>query len=176
MAENQLVFRLKELGRSVCERKGVRLYDVEFVSGSRGRGRVVRFYIDREPGGVTISDCSEVSHALSLELDVENVIPGGDYSLEVSSPGLDRTMREPWHFQTAVGAQIELKLKEPLVSESDTSQQGNRLRYTGTLVEAVEEEIVLEMDKNRIQIPFHKVEKAKKIFMPTKQEPLNRKR
>ncbi len=83
---------------------------------------MVRVFIDR-PQGVGLEDCERVSHELSALLDVEDPVPTA-YTLEVSSPGLDRVLRTPAHFQRFVGERIWLELK--------VARDGRR-RYTGRL-------------------------------------------
>ncbi len=67
-------------------------------------------FIDKA-GGVSIEDCANVSRGLNLRLDVEDVIPGGQYELEVSSPGLDRKLTQGWHFEKAVGKTVQVKYR-----------------------------------------------------------------
>ena len=79
--------------RDVCERVaadfGLEVVEVELKGG--GKARTLRIYLDK-PGGVTLDDCATVSREVGTILDVEDVIPGGQYTLEVSSPGLDRKL------------------------------------------------------------------------------------
>jgi ribosome maturation factor RimP len=65
-------------------------------------------------GGVSVQDCTNVSRAINLRLDVEDIIPGGPYQLEVSSPGLERVLKEQRHYQGALGKQISVKSFAPL--------------------------------------------------------------
>ncbi|MCS7083421.1 MAG: ribosome maturation factor RimP [Aquificaceae bacterium] len=91
------------------EKLGYRLFDVEFKAE---RGWVLRVIIDKE-GGVSIGDCEEVSKRLSPLLDVEDIIPFS-YSLEVSSPGLNRELSKPEHFEFFLGRQVKVILREPI--------------------------------------------------------------
>src|SRR5215207_7977736 len=99
---SDFISRIKDLAEPVAQREGCEIYDIEWVSGHRGKGRVLRVYIDKV-GGVNVDDCSNVSRGLNLILDVDDAIPGSGYSLEVSSPGLERTLRESRHFSAAIG-------------------------------------------------------------------------
>ncbi|MDE6168849.1 MAG: ribosome maturation factor RimP [Acetatifactor sp.] len=90
----------------IAQRWGVSIYDVEYVK--EGSEYYLRAYIDK-PGGVTIQDCENVSRALSDELDREDFIPDA-YILEVSSPGLGRTLKKDKHLQAALGQQVEIRL------------------------------------------------------------------
>ncbi|HRK06624.1 MAG TPA: ribosome maturation factor RimP [Pseudobdellovibrionaceae bacterium] len=103
--------KLMQLATEVAQREGCELYDLEILGG--GGHRVVRITIDREPG-VSIDDCANVSRGLNLILDVEDLIPGGAYQLEVSSPGIERALRTPRHYQRAVGSRVQVKCFETL--------------------------------------------------------------
>lgn len=89
---------------------GVRIYDVEYVEEGKDN-YYLRCYIDRD-GGVTIDDCEKVSRAMSDALDREDPIPGG-YILEVSSPGLGRTLTKDRHLEAGIGQKVEVKLFSP---------------------------------------------------------------
>lgn len=156
---------LRKLAEDVCVRENCRLYDLEFITGSRGKGRVLRVYIDKE-SGAGIEDCTNVSRALSLLLDVEDVVEGGEYSLEVSTPGLDRILRQKWHFESAVGNRIELKTKNSMDQFNEPHPAlKNRMRLTGQLEEAGSEAIVVGLDGLRIKVPYEEIEKARRVFV-----------
>ncbi len=159
--------KIREHVTAICASEGCRLYDVEFVSGSRGKGRLLRVYIDRAEGGVSIDDCANVSRALSLILDVEELVDGDEYSLEVSSPGLDRVLRAFWHFESAIGSRIELKTRSSMeVFNPEIGIARNRHRATGQLIRIDGEDLILGVDGFEFRIPFQDVEKAKRIFVP----------
>jgi ribosome maturation factor RimP len=123
------VDRLSALIEPLVAREGVELVDVE-VAGSRKRP-VVRVYVDR-PGGVGVDDCARISRLLEAGLETAVAVPE-TYVLEVSSPGLDRPLRERRHFERYVGRDVEVRLFAP---------QGGRRRIVGTLerVAGVDEE------------------------------------
>lgn len=89
---------------------GIEIYDVEYVK--EGSNYYLRAYIDK-PEGVNITDCEKVSRALSDALDGEDFIPDA-YILEVSSPGLGRTLKRDRHFQKSLGMEVEIKLFKPI--------------------------------------------------------------
>lgn len=155
--EPQLMTRLRELSTQIAEREGCRLYDVEFVGGSRGQGRIVRVFIDKEPTGASIEDCSNVSRGLNLLLDVEDVIPGGAYSLEVSTPGLDRVLRDPWHFAAVVGKKVWVK------THSSMEEQRVRKQATAVLKNVTDSGIELEIDNQLLSVPFILIERARVV-------------
>jgi ribosome maturation factor RimP len=114
------VDRLSALIEPLVAREGVELVDVE-VTGSRRRP-VVRVYVDR-PGGVGVDDCARISRLLEAGLETATAVPE-TYVLEVSSPGLDRPLRERRHFERYVGRDVEIRLFAP---------RDGRRRIVGTL-------------------------------------------
>lgn len=94
----------------IAEANGVSIYDVEYVK--EGDTYYLRAFIDK-PEGVNIKDCENVSRALSDALDEEDFIPDS-YILEVSSPGLGRTLKKDKHLQASIGQQVEIKLFKPI--------------------------------------------------------------
>jgi ribosome maturation factor RimP len=127
---------------------GYELVDLEYVPGRTHA--VVRVFIDRL-AGVGLDDCERVSHELSALLDVEDPVPVG-YTLEVSSPGLDRVLRTPAHFQRFVGERIWLELR--------AAREGRR-RYTGRLEACDGEGIELNVDGAMVRVPFAEVSRAR---------------
>src|SRR5690242_13585931 len=92
---------------------GFELVEVEFVPGQGGG--ILRVYIDRPPEmekGIDVDDCGDASHALSELLDADDPFPGR-YSLEVSSPGIDRVLRTPEHFARFVDNRVKVELAVP---------------------------------------------------------------
>lgn len=102
--------RTEELLKPIAEANGVSVYDVEYVK--EGSDYYLRAYIDK-PDGVNILDCENVSRALSDALDKEDFIPDA-YILEVSSPGLGRTLKKDKHLQASIGQEVEIKLFKPV--------------------------------------------------------------
>ena len=102
--------RTEEILLPITEKYGVDIYDVEYVK--EGSEYYLRAYIDK-PDGVNIIDCENVSRALSDALDVADFIPDA-YILEVSSPGLGRTLKKDRHLEKSLGLEVEVKLYKPL--------------------------------------------------------------
>ncbi|MBR1860494.1 MAG: ribosome maturation factor RimP [Lachnospiraceae bacterium] len=102
--------RTEELLAPIAEQYGVRIYDVEYVK--EGSDYYLRSYIDKD-GGVNIDDCEAVSRALSEKLDREDFIEDA-YIMEVSSPGLGRTLKKDRHLEYSIGEEVEVKLYKPL--------------------------------------------------------------
>lgn len=158
---SELMDKLRGFAREVSEREGCLLYDVEFTGG--GQGRVLRVFIDKPDGSVTIDDCSNVSRGLNLLLDVEDIIPGGRYDLEVSSPGLERKLTQPWHFQRVIGQKARIRMREPLASV----QGGAALKTVTGLVEKVDENcIVIKDQQQEWRLDMSQIEKAQVVFEP----------
>ena len=99
-----------ELIQPVVEANGVELFDVDYVK--EGSDWYLRAYIDK-PDGVNIGDCEAVSRALSDKLDEADFIEDA-YILEVSSPGLGRTLKKDKHLQKSIGEEVEIKLFKPI--------------------------------------------------------------
>ena len=102
--------KTQELLGPIAQENGVEIYDVEYVK--EGSDYYLRAYIDKE-GGVNILDCEKVSRALSEALDKEDFIPDA-YILEVSSPGLGRTLKKDKHLEKSIGQTVEVKLFSPV--------------------------------------------------------------
>jgi ribosome maturation factor RimP len=95
----------------ILESMGLSLWDLEFQK--QGPQWLLRIFIDREPGGVTLDDCETVSRDLGAALDVEDIIPHA-YRLEVSSPGLDRSLTKLEHFARFTGSTVKVKTYRPI--------------------------------------------------------------
>lgn len=102
--------RTETLLQPIAAAQGVEIYDVEYVK--EGSDYYLRAYIDKAEG-VNIEDCENVSRALSDALDQEDFIPDA-YILEVSSPGLGRTLKKDRHLARSIGEEVEIKLYKPL--------------------------------------------------------------
>jgi ribosome maturation factor RimP len=140
--------RLYPLIEPLVGRLGYELVELEYAP-SHGRS-LLRLFIDRE-AGVGVGDCERVSREVGALLDLEDPIPGA-YTLEVSSPGFDRLLRIPAHFQRFAGSRVFVELKEP--------REGRR-RYTGKLLAVDEAGIALEVDQQRVEIAFAEMGKAR---------------
>lgn len=117
MAKRDYESRTEELLTSIAEAAGVSVYDVEYVK--EGSDWYLRCYIDK-PDGVTIQDCETVSRALSDRLDEEDYIADA-YILEVSSPGLGRTLKKDKHLAKSIGQEVEVKTYKPIEKQKEFS-------------------------------------------------------
>lgn len=109
--------RTEQLLAPIAARFGVEIYDVEYVK--EGSDWYLRAYIDK-PEGVSINDCENVSRALSDALDEEDYIADA-YILEVSSPGLGRTLKKDRHLEKSLGAEVEIKTYKPIDKQKEFS-------------------------------------------------------
>lgn len=133
VAKKDYESRTEELLVPITAQFGVSIYDVEFVK--EGSDYYLRAYIDK-PEGVTIDDCENVSRALSDELDKQDYISEA-YILEVSSPGLGRTLKKERHFLNSLGEEIEIKTYKPI---------GKDKEFVGILKAYNSGDIVVDMD------------------------------
>lgn len=156
-----LLETLENMANEIVQREGFRLYDIEFQQTAR---KLV-VTIDKEGGAVSIDDCVNVSRGLNLLLDVEDVIPGEAYDLEVSSPGLERALKKLWHFEGAIGEKAKVSIK----ADADTSAFGNlrafKAEISGVSPEAQIEFTNIENSKlESIIVPFESIHKAQLVF------------
>jgi ribosome maturation factor RimP len=152
--KEDILEKVRQIASSLAAQEGLELIDVEF--GGPGGRQTLRLFIDRpsaEGRGVTLDDCSMVSHAVSAALDVEDPIMGA-YDLEVSSPGLDRPLRTPEHFQKYSGERVRVKTYAP-ISETD-----NRKTFVGKLNGFEEGFVIVDVDGEVFRIPHAQVSKA----------------
>lgn len=128
-------------------------FEVLAVEMTGGAGQaVVRVYIDG-PEGITVDDCAAASHQFSAILDVEDPIPG-QYTLEVSSPGLDRPLTRARHFEAVVGQEIRVKTEAAVAG---------RRRFRGRLEKADHEGIDMRVDGGIYRIPLSVVATARLV-------------
>ncbi len=125
--------KIREIAGRVAATHGVELVEVEMRGG--GKARALQITIDK-PEGVTHDDCANVSRGLSVVLDVEEAIPGGPYTLEVSSPGLDRKLVRAEDYVKFRGSRIRLMTRQPV--------QGNR-HFEGRLQSFADGRLTLEV-------------------------------
>jgi ribosome maturation factor RimP len=146
--ETSVESRVREIARRAAEERGLELVHVEFAGGQQAPA--LRVFIDKE-GGVTHKDCAEVSLHIGTVLDVEDFIPAA-YTLEVSSPGLERGLYRREDYERFAGRMAKLKSRGAI-----NGQRNFRGRITG-----VEGEDVLFDDKTtgRVRVPFSEIAKA----------------
>jgi ribosome maturation factor RimP len=150
--------KIREAAERVAHSLGLEVFDVEFKIG---KDRLLRIYIDRLPGpenpqdlGVTHKDCENVSVQLSDILDVEELVPGPHYVLEVSSPGLDRKLLKPADYQRFAGRLAKIWLNEPI---------GKQQYFEGRLTGYADGVVKFTVKDDEVSIPYAAIKKANLI-------------
>ena len=143
------VERVWRLAAPLAAREGMEIIDIEFRHEGGRSGRVLRLYLDKE-GGPNMDDISRVSHALSDVLDSDNAIETA-YTLEVSSPGINRPIRRPEHFSRFLGKRIRVRTRDMI---------DGRRSFLGVLSEVAEHGIKLAQDGKEYSILFPMIEKS----------------
>ena len=124
---------IRQITERVAASHGLEVVDLEFRGG--GKARMLRIFIDK-PQGVTHQDCESVSREVGAILDVEDAVPGGSYTLEVSSPGLDRRLSKPADYERFTGSRLKVQTREPI--EGDRFFEGRLESFRdGTLTVAI---------------------------------------
>ena len=140
--------QLTELLAPTVESLGFELWGLELVSPQRKS--TLRLYIEREEG-VNVDDCAKVSRHVSSVLDVEDPIQG-EYTLEVSSPGIDRLLFKPEQYALYIGEPIEVKLRMPY--------EGRR-KFRGWLMGLEGDDVVVRVDDHEYLLPLRSVDRAR---------------
>lgn len=149
--KEEILDRVRQLAAPLAAQEGMELVDVE-IGGGGGR-QILRVYLDKQ-GGVSLDDCSSLSRAVSAALDVEDPLDGA-YDLEVSSPGLDRPLRTPEHFEKFKGSKVRVKTFGP-VPECE-----NRKTFVGILKGFSDGKVIVDVDGKEFRVPHAQVSKAK---------------
>ena len=140
--------RLRQLLQPTVEALGFDLWGVEHLA--QGRHSVLRLYIDSDHG-IAVDDCARVSGQVGSVLDVEDPI-AGDYTLEVSSPGLDRQLFRLEQYSRFGGETVDIRLRVPF--------EGRR-RFRGKLKGIEGEDVVVQVDDHEYLLPFDEIDKAR---------------
>lgn len=145
--------KIEEIAQRVADSEGLEVVEVEVKGG--GAQRLVRISIDK-PAGVTHADCELVSHQVGTILDVEEVVPGGRYTLEVSSPGVERKLVKPQDYERFQGKKAKITLRDEI---------DGRRHWEGTLAGLADGAVALDIGSGKtIRFPFEQVQKANLKF------------
>lgn len=139
--------RIREAAERVARSEGMEVVDVEWKVGKQ---RFLRVYIEK-PDGISHHDCEVVSNQLSVILDVEDLVPGPRYVLEISSPGLDRKLTKPADYERFVGRLARISTSE-LVE--------NQKFFEGRLAGYADEKVKIEVRGRVIELPLAAIRKA----------------
>src|SRR5438045_2256892 len=162
------VERVREIADRVAATSGLEIVDVEFLGG--GKARMLRVFLDRPAAGtdplagVTHEDCAKFSREFGTILDVEDVMPGA-YTLEVSSPGLDRKLVKPADFTRFTGSRLKLTMRQPVNGNRHFEGrlekfEGGRLTLDLSVASHKSRKKMGETAGQKIEIEFANVEKA----------------
>lgn len=147
--DRSVVKRVWEVTEPLITHEGLEIVDIDYQL--EGRGMMLRFYLDRTTGGVTLDDLAPLSRRIGDVLDVHDVVPGR-YVLEVSSPGINRRLRQPDHFRRYIGQRIRVRVVAPLAG---------RKSFVGDLQSVADEGIVVALGNDEAQfIPFDDIARA----------------
>jgi ribosome maturation factor RimP len=151
--KNGLIQRISELADHAAAGTSIEIADVQLRGA--GKARLLRVYIDR-PGGVTHGDCELISQRLGKLLDDQDAVPGDSYTLEVSSPGVERSLAKPRDFERVVGQKIRLAVRDPIEGQT---------RFEGKLAGFADQALDLEISPGRLlHVPLEAVHKANLKF------------
>jgi ribosome maturation factor RimP len=139
--------RIRDAAERVARSVGMEVVDVEW---KMGKERFLRVYIDK-PEGISHKDCETVSNQLSVILDVEDLVPGPPYILEVSSPGLDRKLMRPAEFERFAGRLARITMLEPVE---------NQKFFEGRLAGVADGKVQIEVKGRVIALPMEGIRKA----------------
>jgi ribosome maturation factor RimP len=153
LEKNGLIERITELSEQAAQGTNIEIVDVQ-LRGS-GKARLLRVTIDK-PGGVTHGDCELISDRFGRLLDQEDAVPGDSYTLEISSPGVERKLSKPRDFERVIGQKIRLTVQQPVEGQT---------RFEGKLNDFADGLIQLEVSPGRqIAIPLGQVQRANLKF------------
>lgn len=161
MLRDENFTQIRRLLEPITQRENVQLYDV--VLSTEGGRRILRIYIASpiKDQSVSVDDCYRVSQALSLQLDVEDPIPFA-YDLEVSSPGLERYLREPWHYAQAIGETVKITLDHAREWEVFGTR---KFRTFEAVIQQLNEQLLLVVcEDHPMEIPLEWIQKARIVF------------
>jgi ribosome maturation factor RimP len=149
----EVVGRVFEIAERVGAPEGIEIVDVDLRGG--GKSRLLRIYVDK-PDGVSHGDCEFISKNVGTILDVEDVIPGGTYRLEVSSPGVERPLKRARDYERYIGRKAKVLLREPVA---------DKRRWEGVLAGLSGSTVTLAPASGEsVQFDVHDVERANLKF------------
>jgi ribosome maturation factor RimP len=146
------VDKISQIVEPVVVGQGYELVELEWKNES---GWVLRIFIDKPVGGVSLDDCTAVSREVSAVLDVADVI-GPAYSLEVSSPGLNRPLKKESDFARFIGKKAKIRTRRPVGDA--------RRNFSGTLISVAEGKVKIDVGDQVCEVPVADVEKANLVY------------
>lgn len=151
--KTEIIDKLTELGERAALGTPIELVEIQLRGA--GKSRLLRVYIDK-PGGVTHGDCEFISQHLGKLLDEEDAVPGEAYTLEVSSPGVERKLARPRDFERAIGQKIRVAVRDAIEGQT---------RFEGKLTGFAEGTLQMEVaPEHLVRVPLDQVQKANLKF------------
>jgi ribosome maturation factor RimP len=160
MSDTNTLKKVERLIAPIVSDLQLDLYDLEF------RGGTLRVTIDRPAGieeGLDLEAIALASRLIGRELDHDDPM-GGHYTLEVTSPGLERSLRTPGHFQRSIGKTVALRLRDIVSAEGERSER----RLQGVLISADDQAATIQLDDAALTertVPYDKIDRAKTVFV-----------
>lgn len=161
--KNQVELNFKEICEKELPKIGLELYDINFKTGT---GELIIYIFDKKTGSAVIEDCIKVDHLLTPYIEKESWIPE-KLTLEVSSPGVYRHLNSLWHFEKAIGENVEFVLNMPfdevnILEKKDTAVKGlkGNTKFSGIISTVGPNEVVIKMEQAKIRLPFETIKKA----------------
>ena len=151
--------KVKEMAKMASQQNNCRVYDIH-----KHRDRL-QVFIDKKDQDVNLKDCENVFHSLRFLLMSELPYVLENKRLEISSPGVEKQLREPWHFEESIGKSIKLTVHSPL--EVQNKKTGHRFRsqsFTGEIKGVSSTHLTLQALQWELPIPFSKIKSAYQIF------------
>jgi len=153
MEKNEIHAKILEMVTPLCQARDLEIWGIDLLFGAGGRHKIVRVYLD-SAHGVGIDECAEISRHLSLALDVDDIIPGA-FTLEVSSPGLERPFFSPEQMADYIGRTIRVRLDKPLEG---------RKNFKGSLIAVNPPMFTLSDDSADFELNWEDVGKANLVY------------
>ena len=143
--------RLEGLASVICQKWGVLLYDIDVINVKNGK--VLCVYITKQ-GGITITDCSNVSKDINLLVEADSSLIDNLFNIEVSSPGIERTLKFKKHYNSSINEALKIVYLA----------EAKKVSITGVLREVNSDFIVVESEDKLINIPFQNIKKARTFY------------
>ena len=160
--------KIKEIAHLAGKQNGCRIYDIY-----KHKDRL-QIFIDKKPKNKTVNleDCENVFHSLQFLLHSELPHILENRRLEVSSPGVEKQLREKWHFEESIGETVKLITNSPLEAQNAKTGKNIQIRsLTGCLTSVSENQLNLKYCSAECPVPFSKIKSARLIFQPPKKSP-----
>ncbi len=151
MRRQEILQQVGELLQPIATRLGLEVVDVQLAGD--GRHTILRVLMDRPEGGITLDECAQVNEAVSRQLDLYDLF-AHQYTLEVSSPGLDRPLRTDQDYRRFAGRRAELTTYAPV--------DGQR-RFRGILLGVLGDAVAVQIDGRQVQVPKDQIAQARLI-------------